>query len=241
MSRSIGDGAVGLGHAIRFAAMTEQAAVWRLTADKWTEVADAITDDDWSKPTTVRRVHRPRARRCDHAMHWQAMGGGIVGAGTAPGDAWDDVRPALSAALEDPSNLDGTVEAFGGMPKQQVLGLLITDLLVHSWDLARSLGVDETLPPAAVEAALIGLQRMPEEQLRSGAMFAPAVEVADDASAQDRLIAFTGRRPPLTPAASISVNRPPSSRSSCRGTRTGSVAARSRRPESGPSLRRRAR
>lgn len=184
---------MGLGHAIPFVVMTEQAAVWRMTAEKWTEVADTIGDDDWSKPTTcddftVREL-------VDHAMHWQAMGGGIVGAGTAPGDAWDDVRPALSAALEDPSNLEGTVEAFGGMPKQQVLGLLITDLLVHSWDLARSLGVDDTLPPAAVEAAFIGLQRMPEEQLRGGGMFAPAVDVADDASAQDRLIAFTGRRP----------------------------------------------
>lgn len=123
------------------------------------------------------------------------LGGGILGAGTVPGDAWNEVRPALSAALGDPSILEGTADAFGGMAKQQVLGLLITDLLVHSWDLARSLGVDDTLPPAAVEAALFGLQRMPEEQLRGGGMFAPAVEVADDASAQDRLVAFTGRRP----------------------------------------------
>jgi uncharacterized protein (TIGR03086 family) len=173
--------------------MTEQAAVWRLTADKWTEVADAIGDDDWAKSTTcdeftVREL-------VDHSMHWQAMGGGIIGAGTTPGDAWTDVRGAISAALEDPSNLEGTVDEFGGMSKQQVLGLLITDLLVHSWDLARSLGVDDTLPPAAVEAALTGLQRMPEEQLRSSGMFAPAVDVGDGASAQDRLIAFTGRRP----------------------------------------------
>ena len=182
-----------LARAVPFVVMTEQAAVWRVTAEKWTGVADAIGDDDGSKPTTcddftVREL-------VDHAMHWQAMGGGIVGAGTAPGDSWDDVRPALSAALEDPSNLEGTAEAFGGMPKQQVLGLLITDLLVHSWDLARSLGVDETLPPAAVEAALVGLRRMPDDQLRGGGTFAPAVDVADDASAQDRLIAFTGRRP----------------------------------------------
>jgi uncharacterized protein (TIGR03086 family) len=193
MSASRSDDRRLVARAVRFVAMTEQATVWRLTADKWTEVADAIGEDDWAKPTTcdeftVREL-------VDHAMHWQAMGGGILGAGTAPGDAWTDVRPALSAALEDPSNLEGAAEAFGGMPKQQVLGLLITDLLVHSWDLARSLGVDDTLPPTAVEAALIGLQRMPEEQLRSGGMFAPAVEVADDATAQDRLIAFTGRQP----------------------------------------------
>ncbi len=173
--------------------MTEQGAIWRQTAQKWTEVAGQVTDDDWSKPTTcedftVRQL-------VDHAMHWQAMGGGILGAGTEPGDPWSDVQPALASALDDPSNLDGTAEAFGGMPKQQVLGLLITDLLVHSWDLARSIGADETLPPTAVDAAMAGLTRMPEEMLRGGTMFGPAVEVPDDASAQDKLIAFAGRRP----------------------------------------------
>ena len=122
-----------------------------------------VTDDDWARPTTcedftVRQL-------VDHAMHWQAMGGGVIGAGTEPGAAWDDVRPAVAAALEDPANLEGNAEAFGNMPKQQVLGLLITDLLVHSWDLARSIGADETLPPDAVAAASMGLRRMPEEML----------------------------------------------------------------------------
>jgi len=93
--------------------MTEQAAIWRQTADKWTDVANRLTDDDWSKPTTcdeftVREL-------VDHAMRWQATGGGLIGAGTSPGEAWDAVRPALSAALDDPSNLEGSVEEFGGM------------------------------------------------------------------------------------------------------------------------------
>lgn len=173
--------------------MTGQRAIWEQTAEKWTEVADGITDDDWAKPTTcdeftVRQL-------VDHAMHWQAMGGGILGAGTAPGEPWSDVKPALAAALDDPANLEGTAEGFGGMPKQQILGLLVTDLLLHSWDLARSIGADETLPAAAVDAAMVGLARMPEEMLRSGNMFGPAVEVPDTASDQDKLIAFAGRRP----------------------------------------------
>lgn len=173
--------------------MTEQATIWEHTAQKWTEVIAEVTDDDWSKPTTcedftVRQL-------VDHAMHWQAMGGGVIGAGTEPGAAWDDVRPAVAAALQDPTNLEGNAEAFGNMPKQQVLGLLITDLLVHSWDLARSIGADETLPPDAVAAASMGLRRMPEEMLRGGTMFGPEVEVPDDASDQDKLLAFAGRRP----------------------------------------------
>ena len=144
--------------------------IWNQAADKWTEVSAQIGDDDWGKPTTcpewtVRDL-------VDHAMHWQGMGGGVVGAGTEPGQDWATVRPALGAALQDPANLEGTAEAFGNMPKQAIAGLLIGDLLIHSWDLARSIGV-----------------------LRGGTTFGAAVEVADDASLQDRLIAFAGRRP----------------------------------------------
>ena len=42
---------------------------------------------------------------------------------------------------------------------------------------------------------MMGLQRMPEEMLRGERMFGPAVEVAEDASAQDKLIGFVGRQP----------------------------------------------
>lgn len=166
--------------------------VWRQAAAKWSEVSAQITDDHWDQPTpcdewTVREL-------VDHAMHWQAMGGGIVGAGTAPGDDWETVEPKLSAALDDPSNLEGNAEAMGGMPKQQVAGLLIGDLLIHAWDLARSIGADDTLPDAAVESTFVGLQRVPEAMLRGSNTFGPALEVADDASPQERLLAFAGRR-----------------------------------------------
>ena len=173
--------------------MTEQGTVWEQTAQKWTEVAGQLTDDDWAKPTTCEEF--TVRQLVDHVLHWQAMGGGILGAGTEAGATWDEIRPALAGALENPANLEGTSEAFGGMPKQQILGLLITDLLLHSWDLARSIGADETLPPAAVDAAMMGLSRMPEEMLRGGTMFGPAIDVPESASAQDKLIAFSGRRP----------------------------------------------
>lgn len=167
--------------------------IWRQAAEKWTEVAAQVTDDDWDKPTTcdewtVREL-------VDHAMRWQAMGGGIIGAGTTPGDDWATIEPKLSAALDDPTNLEGPADAMGGMPKQQAAGLLIGDLVIHAWDLARSIGADDTLPVGAVEATLMGLQRMPSEMLRSSGRFGEPVVVADDASPQDRLLAYAGRTP----------------------------------------------
>ncbi len=173
--------------------MNGPGTMWNHAAEKWSEVSAQISDDDWAKATTcgdwtVREL-------VDHAMHWQAMGGGALGASTSPGDEWSTVQPALGAALHDPANLEGNTEAFGGMPKQGVVGLLIGDLLIHSWDLARSIGADDTLPAEAVESTLMGLQRLPEKMLRGETMFGPAIEVGDDASAQDKLLGFVGRQP----------------------------------------------
>ena len=57
--------------------MSGVGAMWQQAADKWTELSDQITDADWDKPTTcddwtVRDL-------VDHAMHWQGMGGGVIG------------------------------------------------------------------------------------------------------------------------------------------------------------------
>ncbi len=173
--------------------MNGPADVWRQAADKFDSVLEEVGDDQWEAATpcdgwTVRDL-------VDHVLHWQAQGGAVLGAGTSPGDDWATIRPALSAALDDPSNLEGTSEAMGGMPKHQVLGFVIGDLLIHSWDLARSVGADDSLPAEAVEATMLGLSRAPAEMLRSPTMFGEPTEVPDDASAQDRLLAFVGRTP----------------------------------------------
>jgi uncharacterized protein (TIGR03086 family) len=172
--------------------------IWRQVAANWSRVHGQVTSSQWENPTpcdewTVRQL-------VDHTLSWQAEGGRLIGAGTAPGDDWDQIRAAFDALLSDPSQLTGNVAEFGGIPKQELAGYLIGDLLIHSWDLARSIGADETLPPDAVEATTIGLHHVPPDLLRGTnplgqKMMAAAVEVPDDASPQDKMLAFTGRRP----------------------------------------------
>ena len=168
--------------------------MWQQAATKWTEMSNQITEADWDKPCsscpewTVRDL-------VDHAMGWQATGGGIIGASIPEGADWAAIQPAIAASFQDPSNLEGEAEGFGGMPKQGVAGMVIGDLLVHSWDLAQALGLDGTLPAEAAEATLMGLQRMPEPMLRGENMFGPAIEMPDDASTQDKLLGFVGRQP----------------------------------------------
>ena len=107
------------------------------------------------------------------------------------------IKASIAAALADPSVLEGTIEGgpMNGMPKHAGMGLATADVLLHSWDLGQAIGVNVELPTAAVEAVQMGLSQVPEEMLLSPGMFGPAIAVPDDASAQDKLLGFTGRQP----------------------------------------------
>ena len=84
---------------------------------------------------------------------------------------------------------DGVIEKTGPS-----LGIAFSDQLLHGWDLARATGQDTTMPEDLAEAAYSIIHgAFPEEQ-RQG-VFKPEVPVPDDASAQERLLAFTGRSP----------------------------------------------
>jgi uncharacterized protein (TIGR03086 family) len=172
--------------------------IYRQVAAKWGELTREIAPDQWDDPTPcsewdVRQL-------VDHVNAWQAQGGNLLGMDIPAGAAWPDIEAAFEATLSDPTRLSGTVPEFGGVPKHDLAGFLIGDLLIHCWDLARSIGADDTLPPAAVEATTMGLHHAPEPLLRGtnplgAAMMAAAVDVPDDASAQDKMIAYSGRRP----------------------------------------------
>jgi uncharacterized protein (TIGR03086 family) len=178
--------------------MSSALDLWHQTAAKWSEVYGQVGDEQWEKPTpcddwTVRQL-------VEHTLGWQAEGGGLLGADTAPGDDWDRIRAAFDALLSDPAQLAGNVAEFGGIPKENLVGFLIGDLLIHSWDLARSIGVGDSLPPDVVAATTDGLHHVPPGLLRGTnplgqKMMAAAVEVPADASPQDKMLAFTGRRP----------------------------------------------
>ncbi len=73
-----------------------------------------------------------------------------------------------------------------------LLPMLTTEVLVHTWDLARAIGVDVTFNPELCERALEGAQRN-ETGLQDSGMFANSIEVPIDADAQTHLIALLGR------------------------------------------------
>ena len=74
------------------------------------------------------------------------------------------------------------------------LGIAFSDQLLHGWDLARATGQDETMPAGLPEAAYEIIHGRFTDEQRKG-IFKPEVEVPAGASAQDKLLAYTGRTP----------------------------------------------
>lgn len=83
----------------------------------------------------------------------------------------------------------------GRMTLEQLVEMTgLMDVLVHTWDLARATGQDESLDPDEVHAFLVGIEPW-DAALRSSGHYGARVPVPADADEQSRLIAFTGRRP----------------------------------------------
>jgi uncharacterized protein (TIGR03086 family) len=108
--------------------------------------------------------------------------------------AWHAVRGDLEKALANHG--DQQVDHFGGKApfRETVDTVVCADTLLHTWDLARGSGQDDTLDLASVATASAFLTPRGDLMRRPGG-FGPEVTVPADASAQDRLVAFSGRDP----------------------------------------------
>jgi uncharacterized protein (TIGR03086 family) len=74
------------------------------------------------------------------------------------------------------------------------LGIAFSDQLLHGWDLAKATGQDATMPDGLAEEAYDVIYGRFTDDQRKG-VFGPEVAVSADASAQDKLLAYTGRNP----------------------------------------------
>ena len=91
--------------------------------------------------------------------------------------------------VEDVYARDGVLERMG-----PALGIAFSDQLLHGWDLARATHQDATMPEGLPEAAYDCIHGRFTDEQRKG-VFAPEIPVGDDATPQQRLLAYTGRDP----------------------------------------------
>lgn len=119
--------------------------------------------------------------------------GDVLGAG--PKEAASVAATAAVRAAAEPGVLERTVHlSFGDVPGSDYLDQVTSDVVIHSWDLARAVGADEHLDDELVDevAAYLGPQI---DAWRSAGAFGPAVAIPAGADVQTRLLAHTGRDP----------------------------------------------
>jgi len=81
-------------------------------------------------------------------------------------------------------------------PARQAVSFHFVDYVVHSWDVAKTLGLEARFAPEVLDAALRVAQAVPggEYRLAPGAAFAPVV-TWPDGSPLDQAVALLGRSP----------------------------------------------
>jgi uncharacterized protein (TIGR03086 family) len=177
---------------------------FRKVAGRFTDTVRAVPDDAWGRPTPCDGwVARDVVR---HLVVWVppflSAGAGVElpngpSVDDDPVAAWEALNAGLQAVLDDPSASAGEFynEHTGRHRLDDAIGMFILgDVLVHTWDLARATGLDETLDPDEVHHMLVGIEPLGDVLSQSG-HYAPRVEVPADADEQTKLLAFTGRHP----------------------------------------------
>jgi uncharacterized protein (TIGR03086 family) len=120
--------------------------------------------------------------------------------GDDPVAAWADAAGATREAARRADLDRKIVTPYGEMSGGEFLALNTAEVCVHTWDLARSIGADETLDPGLVREVA---SRYRNDRLYNGGapgeswptIFRPAVDVGSAADPQTQLIALTGRDP----------------------------------------------
>jgi uncharacterized protein (TIGR03086 family) len=139
----------------------------------------------------------------DHVMggapYYAVAWGGTVPElpeGTDLATRFDAESAALAEVCARPGVLDQMTPSplgDGEIPRRVMLGIFTTDTLIHTWDLAKAIGVEVELDPELLRRSWEGVVPM-ESVLRTPGIFGPVVDVPDDAPFQDRALGFFGRQ-----------------------------------------------
>ena len=101
----------------------------------------------------------------------------------------------LNAAIREPGAMARTAQHPAGQRTgAQLLEMRILDVAVHTWDLARAIGADETLDPDVV-AFTLTLRDTFEAGRERGSFAPPPGDTPADFSAQAHLLHQLGRQP----------------------------------------------
>lgn len=118
------------------------------------------------------------------------------GAGNSLVSTWKRGSETICEILGNEERSSKEVQTRAGtMAFDKLVGtMLCADTLVHTWDLARGAGLDETLN-ASVVSAIYAFMKSNDAIIRVPGGFGPKVQPPPNASEQVELLCFTGRQP----------------------------------------------
>jgi uncharacterized protein (TIGR03086 family) len=189
--------------------MTSTSDLLQTVSDDFRNVVSTVAPEQWDLPTpcpdwTVLEL-------IGHVVGGSQMATSLVGGasridaigllatdfvGTDPLGAVDTALAAQRHAFDQPG-IENVIcqHPAGDMPAEQLLGLRIGDLLIHSWDLARAIGANEQLSADAVQRVWDDTAPMAPIIAQLGVFGdGPSGTVPDDAPLHERLLDLMGRR-----------------------------------------------
>lgn len=118
----------------------------------------------------------------------------LVGADWA--DRLEAQTARLTSAWAEPGAWEGSTRIVGPdpLPASMIGGMVITELVVHAWDLARATGQRPEWDDELLEFVLLAVEQTAEQGRELGA-YGPLVPVLDSAPVLDRILGLTGRDP----------------------------------------------
>ncbi|MDX6371654.1 MAG: hypothetical protein QOD98_642 [Nocardioidaceae bacterium] len=159
---------------------------FRAIGSRFGEVAAGVRPDQWDDPSPVKEWTARDVVR--HLVEWFPP---FLSSGAAidlpPGPSVDDDPASADLMLSNPH--------IGSVAVPQAVSQFFTgDVFMHTWDLARASGQDDTLDPDRCAEMVAGMDQY-EEAMRGSGQYGARVLVPDDADAQSRLLGFIGRDP----------------------------------------------
>jgi len=181
---------------------SEPAARHREIAARFTATAEAVPDWDAQSPVAdwkTRDVVR-------HLVEWFPSflehGTGITlpdvpSPDDDPVGAWSAHAANVQALLDDPESAGKVLsnQHTGDVPLPDAIDRFYTsDVFMHTWDLARSAGLDDRMDAEESAKMLEGMEPLADLLAGSG-QYGPRVPVPDDADDQTKLLGLIGRDP----------------------------------------------
>jgi uncharacterized protein (TIGR03086 family) len=181
--------------------MTEIQDRYRQVSNGFSAAVGAVTPDKWDIQSPCEQW---KAR--DIVAHVVAGHRGVIanvrggestplGAEEDPKKAWEEASGTITDITGDPETLAQEVDGpTGKMQVGEIIGRFVAmDVLVHTWDLARTVGANEHLDEDSVRRAYEALKPM-DAMIRQPNVFGPKLEPPPGADLQTEFLYFLGRR-----------------------------------------------